>query len=73
MLTTEKHYMTELTMKECLDEYKALSEKLRELSIVYISIPKESNLKAEYEGQFDELHDEQARFAKEIADRLTIE
>lgn len=71
MLTTEKCYITELTMKECLDEYKALSEKLRELSIVYISIPKASSLKAEYYEQLNELHDEETRFAKEIADRLT--
>jgi hypothetical protein len=71
MLTTDKRYITEMTMKECLDEYEAIGSRMEEECMIYITIPEESSKKQEYKVKLEELGREQVSFAKEIADRLT--
>jgi hypothetical protein len=71
MVSTEKLYITEMTIKELLDEYKAITKLYGDEFRIYISIPKESSLKQEYEEKLKEYYEHQRIFAVEIADRLT--
>jgi hypothetical protein len=70
-ITTDKRYITEMTIKECLDEYEAIGAKMEQECMVYITIPEESSKKVEYKEEVEDLEREQVAFAKEIADRLT--
>jgi hypothetical protein len=71
LITSDKRYVSELTMSELLNEYKAVKKSRLDTFNVYITIPHESSLRKEYEEKVIEIHKWECDLAVDIADRLT--
>jgi hypothetical protein len=70
-LSNDKRHMVDLSMKELLDEYVAVTNMFTKSFDVYMYTPTESSKKPEYEREMTGWHEHRNKFAIEIADRLT--